>query len=443
MTVHRDVSPSRRAGTLVPRYRHTPEPSFGPIRTWVASHWQALAFWAGLIVIVIGFLALGVIVLPHVLNSPEPTVKDLRSLTPDQRVTAITQIAQSRNAVRASLIQAVGGAAFLLAGFFAWRQLLQARQGQQTERFSRSIEQIGSEKEDVRLGGVYSLGQLSKDKIYTKPIAEILVAFLRTHGTETNRPVLQKQPRPRFKRMQEPRGQVLGADAQAAADILIGQGLWVQISERSVDLSNADLPGIRLPFAMLDGAILSRSELPGAELVNSSLREADLREANLSSAEMRKADLTEAWLHRSTMAYAHLQQVIAVEAKLQGANISHAELTKARFTQADLSECVMKGVSARGAVFRDASLVRADLSDADLAYADLSGANLTGANLTGAILDGAKTEGADFTAAKGREDQAHLTTESTTAGQYSHRSRQLQGEQPSEQNKDVREQPPA
>jgi uncharacterized protein YjbI with pentapeptide repeats len=410
MITHRNVSASQRADTLPPRHRSAPEPPPGPIRTWVTDHWTALIFWTGLVVVVFGFLALGVIVLPRVLNSPEPTAKDLSLLTPDQRVTAITQIAQARNAVRTSLIQAVGGTAFLLAGFFAWRQLLQARQGQQTERFSRSIEQIASEKEDVRLGGVYSLGQLSKDKLYTKPVAEVLVAFLRTHGTETDRthePASQGQFRPRARRTREQRSKILGADVQAAADILISQGLWAQITERPVDLSNAHLPGIRLPFAMLNGAVLSRSELSGAELVDCSLRDADLREANLSSAEMRRADLTGAWLHRSIMVSAHLQQVIAVRAKLQSANMSSAELTEAQFTQADLSECLMKDANARGALFRNASLVRADLSNADLSYADLSGANLTGANLTETKLDKAKTEGADFTSAKGWEYRVH------------------------------------
>jgi hypothetical protein len=60
------------------------------------------------------------------------------------------------------LLQGIGGTVLLLGAYFTYRQLQTARdqlqiaqEGQITERFSRAIEQLGSDKEDVQLGGIY------------------------------------------------------------------------------------------------------------------------------------------------------------------------------------------------------------------------------------------------------------------------------------------------
>src|SRR5215208_1920659 len=41
--------------------------------------------------------------------------------------------------------------------------LRQAEQGQITERFTRAIDQLGSEKLEIRLGGIYALERIAKD----------------------------------------------------------------------------------------------------------------------------------------------------------------------------------------------------------------------------------------------------------------------------------------
>ena len=81
----------------------------------------------------------------------------VRTLTSADRAKAI-------NDVRATLLQGIGGAVLLLGAYFAYRQLqtgreqLQiAQQGQVTERFTRSIDQLGHAELDVRLGGIYAL----------------------------------------------------------------------------------------------------------------------------------------------------------------------------------------------------------------------------------------------------------------------------------------------
>jgi hypothetical protein len=74
------------------------------------------------------------------------------------------------NDVRTTLLQGIGGTALLLGAYFTYRQLQTARdqlqiaqEGQITERFSRAIEQLGSDKVDVQLGGIYTLERIAND----------------------------------------------------------------------------------------------------------------------------------------------------------------------------------------------------------------------------------------------------------------------------------------
>jgi hypothetical protein len=64
------------------------------------------------------------------------------------------------------------------------------RQRRITESFSKAIEQLGSDKIEVRLGGIYSLERISKESpndYWT--VIENLTAFVRerSHRTETER----------------------------------------------------------------------------------------------------------------------------------------------------------------------------------------------------------------------------------------------------------------
>jgi len=54
---------------------------------------------------------------------------------------------------------------------------------QVTERFTRAIDQLGSEKLDVRIGAVYALEQIARDSAELHwPITEVLKAYLREHA---------------------------------------------------------------------------------------------------------------------------------------------------------------------------------------------------------------------------------------------------------------------
>jgi len=57
-------------------------------------------------------------------------------------------------------------------------------QGHLTDRFAKAVEQLGSERLDVRLGGIYALERLARDSRRDHPVVvvEVLAAFVRTRS---------------------------------------------------------------------------------------------------------------------------------------------------------------------------------------------------------------------------------------------------------------------
>lgn len=61
-------------------------------------------------------------------------------------------------------------------------QQRQQRQQQASERFSRAIDQLSSDKLETRLGAVYSFQQLGLDSPTHQPaVINVLMAYIRTH----------------------------------------------------------------------------------------------------------------------------------------------------------------------------------------------------------------------------------------------------------------------
>ena len=76
-----------------------------------------------------------------------------------------------------------------LTNAFNRTQEQSTEQGQVTERFSRAIDQLGSDKLDIRLGGVYGLGRLMRDSPADEAnILEVLSAYVRDHAPAPRTP---------------------------------------------------------------------------------------------------------------------------------------------------------------------------------------------------------------------------------------------------------------
>lgn len=99
--------------------------------------WAATA--AGLLIV----LVLAVVVLP-------PRFTAHRNF--DKADTA--EELKAQNDVRTTLLQVLAGGVLALGAYFSYRQLRVTREGQITDRYTKAVDQLGSEHLDVRLGAV-------------------------------------------------------------------------------------------------------------------------------------------------------------------------------------------------------------------------------------------------------------------------------------------------
>ncbi|MGJ6969179.1 pentapeptide repeat-containing protein [Streptosporangium sp. G11] len=245
-------------------------------------------------------------------------------------------LAAALDAVRGRALAIATGLIALVAVYYTARNADTARrtfrlgeQGHVTDRYTKAIEQLGSDKLDIRLGGIYALERIARDSARDHPtVMEVLAAFVREHSRDAETDEEGKV---------KPRGPGLRTDLQATLTV-IGRRAVTHDTGVRIDLTGANLTGANLTRAILTGADLARADLARADLTG-----ADLTGANLARANLARADLTGVYLTRAI---------------LTGANLTGADLTGAILTRAYL------------------------------ASADLTGAYLASADLTGAYLDG-------------------------------------------------------
>jgi hypothetical protein len=235
-------------------------------------------------------------------------------------------------------------------------ELRLTREGQITDRFSRAVDQLGSDKLDVRLGGIYGLERIARDSSKDRgPVTEILTTYVREHSPWP--PVHQPKDTPGLNeggtRSVRIRPSSIFPLRSSAPDV---QAAMTVLGRRPTSVDGTT----HSPPAAIDGRY-------SLGLGNVDLRYADLRGANLEGA----------WLLK-----ANLQKADLAEAKLRGAMLHYADLRVAFLVGADLT---------------NADLRKADLRGAWAHEADFRGAKLAGADLRGAILGDAVFDGADIT----------------------------------------------
>jgi hypothetical protein len=242
-------------------------------------------------------------------------------------------VAKLENDARTTLVQAVGGLALLIGLLFTWRNvkatertsqetLRISQEGQLTERFTRAIDQLGSDKLQICLGGIYALERIARDSERDRwPIMEVLTAYVRVKAPWKAEAMENHQPPPKP-----------AADIQAILTVLgrrtrtFRQGESEELNLGDTDLRGATLTGAQLQGAILINAQLQRADLTGAQLQRAHLSFAELEGANLPNAQLQGADLAGAQLQGAILINAQLQKANLTGAQLEGANLSFAQL---------------------------------------------------------------------------------------------------------------------
>jgi membrane protein implicated in regulation of membrane protease activity len=264
------------------------------------------SWWAWALACLVGLVVAAAIILA-VWKLPSLLYGDVTQASPDARL-------QAASSFRTALVAGLAGLAALGSLAIATRTYRLTQQGQITDRFTKAIEQLGSDKMEVRLGGIYALERIANDSPQDRAtIAEVLTAFVRGPHHQPTPEELQHF------------GWLSGwaADVQAALTVLGRRKAPVGAAE-PLDLRRANLT------------------------------RADLRGAQLQGADFFLANLEEAHLHRAQLQGANLEYVNLRYATLIGAQLQDSDLRGARLENADL-----RGVQLEGAA-RDSGTVWPD-----------------------------------------------------------------------------------
>jgi uncharacterized protein YjbI with pentapeptide repeats len=357
-----------------------------------------------------------------------------------------------------AIVSGVGTIATIGGGVFVLWNLRLTQTRLITERFSKAVEQLGSDKIEVRLGGIYALERIAYDSDRDHwTIMEVLTSFIQEKSPIEE--ISEEQIRAKaYEIWQQSNGsgtdqehwdtaiRVLGKpvtkDVQAALTV-IGRRQKKDPQDKIIDLNNANLQQADLFAANLQQAYLREANLQQADLSNAKLQRAYLWEVNLQSsagrfpaalrrsghtvirifrfesrsasiprplaagsvdyadlrwARLRQADLSKANLQYADLSKANLQQAELSKANLQGTNLTEAKLQRARLWQVNLQQ-----VNLTEAKLQGAELWATKLQGAKLWDANLQGVYLRDANLQGAYLRGANLQQANLTEAKLQE----------------------------------------
>jgi hypothetical protein len=295
-----------------------------------------------------------------------------------------------KNGAYATLVQSIGGLALLLTAYVGYRNFRIGKQNlkvaednlkitqdkQVTERFSKAIEHLGSDKIDIRLGGIYALEQIAIDspEKYHWTMVEILSAVIREKSpriVDIRKETKVLDPKVDIKAIafvlsrrnveRDPQGKFINLEVVNLARIEIeSSGNFDNCNLAYSNFTGANLSGIKLRKAILTGSILIHAKLKGVDLSGANLSGKNLPGSSMSIYE-------------------------------NGANLSYADLSEANLTKANLS-CT-------------------DLTRTNFSRANLSNADLTEANLSQIILDGAIVTNTRFKNNEGMTEEIRLDLE--------------------------------
>jgi uncharacterized protein YjbI with pentapeptide repeats len=303
------------------------------------------------------------------------------------------ELFEIENDSRSTLGQILSGVAVLTGLIFAWQQLgttsdnlRVSQEGQITDRFSRAVDQLGSDNLSIRLGGIYSLERIARDSPRDYgPVMEVLTAFVRQNApVAANAAATPVTAVPRVAPDIRAVLKVIGRRTPAQVDVEIEEGA------DCLDLTGVSLVGVNLVDTNLRNTCWDRSDLRAAQLSRANLTNTTFSGTDLSQqANLQDANAAGAIFNDANLALSNLTNTDFTNANLQAANLSQAILDRTIFINANLVRANLEGARIIGTNLSGASVFNANFAGALLIGADLAGAeDLTGEQLQGAIIDG-------------------------------------------------------
>ena len=268
---------------------------------------------------------------------------DSLGLGKPERIQLEKDLITAENDARVTIALTIGGLLVLLVLYATFRNMEIAREnlrvaeeGKLTERFSKAVELLGSDKLDIRLGGIYTLERIAQDSLKDYwTVMEVLTAFVREQSRKEYRdyiPSLSESPSSIGIIDDE---LTLREDIQAALTV-IGRREWSKVERphQELNLMRAFLGKVFLFDADLRNANLFKTNLQQSILIRT-----DLRKAILADAILIGADLNYAKLNGTNLQFAQLHRAdLRTSTGLSWAQISKAVITDETMLPPELEE---------------------------------------------------------------------------------------------------------
>jgi hypothetical protein len=297
------------------------------VKEWIVEKWKA------------ALITVGIVLAPLIVwKFPEWQVRGyygrldtgaISKLNSQELIQLQKDLITAENNARVTLAQIIGGLVVLLGLYATFKNIEIAREnlkaaeeGKLTERFSKAVELLGSEKLDVRLGGIYALERIARDSHKDHwTVMEVLTAFVREHSKKeyegSMRWIADNDEGHAYPEPKQPEISI-AVDVQAALTV-IGRRKW---AEQEKPHQRIDLRRSFLKRAYLNGANLRRALLSNADLTKANLMSADLTEASLWGAKLNDAILKETKLIKANLSEADLSNATVVEADFTNAEFA-------------------------------------------------------------------------------------------------------------------------
>lgn len=286
------------------------------------------------------------------------SVEDIQKLEQKDRIQLERSASDIENSSRLTLAQILGGLVLLSGLYFTYLNVRAAQdnaktaqenlrvteEGKLTDRFSKAVELLGSDKLDVRLGGIYALERIARDSQKDHwTVMEVLTAFVREKSslkTATDEASTNNKP---------------------SEDILAVLTVISRRNHKDSEPEVLDLKKVNLSNYPLEHLNLENIDFRWANFSGASLFASNLQKGRFDKADFQEANL---W-------FASLNEAYMFNANLKKANLEDSSLINTSFFDADLSETNLK----------NSNMTNSILSLANVSMANFQGAILNGADL--------------------------------------------------------------
>jgi len=245
-----------------------------------------------------------------------------------------------------------------------------AEDGQVTERFTRSIEHLGTDQVGIRLGGLFALEALAHDapERMAATVYEILVASLR----EWTRPQPGDDPKAPIAKQRR-----IGTDVETVLLILRRQRHFFDTHVESLPQGKDVGSGPHLI-----GTDLTRAWLVGADLRNATITEADFSHATITGTDFADATITSTSFTRATIAGTDFTDATINSTSFGRATIANTEYNGAMINSTGFGRATISRTYFEGAEIADTRFVRAKITASAFFDASLADVRFVGATMT-------------------------------------------------------------